>query len=390
MQNYEKLQKENRLKRISIVFFLTGSLYLTQGIADIFLSPDNIREIAIIMHLFIMPAGLFTVALLAYLRKNHKLIETLIFLSPLVANVLHIYVLSHFDDYNIYNAEVYISVFWIFTVSNMHFRAMLVSASIVVLLSFFSSLYLYDFSAAQLFQHSIWLLASFSFGLSSAYLLKQSNQTVQSQHKELHIQLTNKNILLKELFHRVKNNLQVISGILYMQSRKINNEEMQLAYQNSIQTIKAMGMIHEKLSKSNDLTSIDFNEYVNDLVSYINLNSQKNKIIFSIKCESIPISIEQAVPLGLITNEILTNSIKYAFKEEQEKKLINIRLFLDDDNIALEISDNGVGIDFENFEKNFGFTLIHSLATQQLKGSCECFNDNGLAYIIRINPNEIY
>ena len=170
-------------------------------------------------------------------------------------------------------------------------------------------------------------LCSFLFCLSSAYLLEQSNKTVERQHQELRLQLKNKNTLLKELFHRVKNNLQVISGILYMQSRKVQNEEMELAYQNSIQTIKAMGMIHEKLYKSNDLTSIDFNEYVNDLVSYINLNSQKNKIIFSIECESIPISIEQVVPLGLITNEILTNSIKHAFKEEQEKKMININSF---------------------------------------------------------------
>lgn len=100
------------------------------------------------------------------------------------------------------------------------------------------------------------------------------------------------------------------------------------------------------------------------------------------------ISLDNAIPLGLIVNEVITNSIKYAFEADNKNKALNIKMYKNNfEELILELSDNGKGIDFDLFEKGFGFKLIDSLVTQQLKGTLEYFNKDGLSYILKFNEN---
>lgn len=220
--------------------------------------------------------------------------------------------------------------------------------------------------------------------------VEERTQIIHSKNSQLSIELKNKNMLLKELFHRVKNNLQIVSSILYTQSKRLKDKEAIEVLNNSLQTINAMGMIHEKLYRSGNLEAINFAEYLDSLILSMKQTLQGNEIDFKIECNNLMITLKNAIPLGLIVNEILTNSIKHAFtKRSSQPKQIGIKLEKSDKDILnLEIFDNGVGIETQNLKKNFGFKLIESLASYQLKADLEYFNSNGLVYKIRFIDNE--
>jgi two-component sensor histidine kinase len=110
-------------------------------------------------------------------------------------------------------------------------------------------------------------------------------------------------------------------------------------------------------------------------------------IKFNVDCNDMMIALDNAVPIGLVINELITNSIKYAFTEDSKNNTINVKMHLDNEKLVLEVSDNGVGIDFENLNKGFGFKLVDSLAVYQLKGTLEYFNRNGLCNILKFNEN---
>ena len=215
--------------------------------------------------------------------------------------------------------------------------------------------------------------------------VNERTQMINDKNILLSKEINNKNILHKELFHRVKNNLQIISGILHMHSKKVEDKMAQEVLTHSIQTITSMGMIHEKLYKSDNLENIDFHNYLLELISYIKYSLNDNEIVFDIECKDIMLTLKNVVPLGLILNEIITNSFKHAFNTTSlERMEITIKITKDNDNkVELKISDNGVGIDISKLKKNFGFKLIESLATYQLEGSIEYYNLNGFAYCIK-------
>jgi len=224
--------------------------------------------------------------------------------------------------------------------------------------------------------------------------IEERTQTIKNKNIQLAKEIKNKNILHKELFHRVKNNLQMISGILHMHSKKLEDKMAQDVLKHSIQTISSMGMIHEKLYKSDNLESIDFHRYFLELVSYIKQSLPSKKIEFEVECEDSMITLQNSVPLGLIVNEIITNSIKHAFNEtgqtSSEDMKITIKMRKDaENNVELHISDNGVGIEIPQLKKNFGFKLIESLVTYQLKGDIEFYSINGFAYVIKFEDSII-
>ena len=220
--------------------------------------------------------------------------------------------------------------------------------------------------------------------------IKERTQTINKKNIQLNKEIKNKNILNKELFHRVKNNLQMISGILHMHSKKVEDETAQEVLKHSIQTISSMGMIHEKLYKSDNLEAIDFHKYLLELISYIKQSLSTKEIEFNIECEDIMITLQNAVPLGLIVNEIITNSLKHAFNGTSlESMKITVKMRKDDEGkVELNISDNGVGFQTSQLKKNFGFKLIESLATYQLEASLEFYNMNGFAYCIKFKDRQ--
>jgi two-component sensor histidine kinase/HAMP domain-containing protein len=213
--------------------------------------------------------------------------------------------------------------------------------------------------------------------------------------ESLNYSLAEKDVLLKEIHHRVKNNLQIVSSLLFLQSLNIKEEETVTILQDSQNRIKSMALVHEKLYQSNDLARIDFGEYIIKLSNYIYDTYKSNKITieFDYDLEEIFMPIDTAVPLGLILNELLTNSFKYAFINEtpynRSLKYIRLRTRKCDDALILEVSDNGSGMPknfiLENSE-SLGLKLVKNLVNQ-LEGQLIIESVEGTKFTLSIKHN---
>lgn len=179
--------------------------------------------------------------------------------------------------------------------------------------------------------------------------------------------LKEKEILLSEIHHRVKNNLAIVSGLLFLQSEKVKNPEDLYLFEESRNRINSMALIHETLYRNDDFTCIDFNKYLPDLINNIsNSYKAKKNVHINISIDKVTLPIGIALPLGLLVNEILTNSFKHAFKNNDKPKL-DILFSKDGNFYQLIIHDNGPGFDFESFknaENSLGSILIFALAEQ--------------------------
>ena len=198
--------------------------------------------------------------------------------------------------------------------------------------------------------------------------------------EELKKSLNEKEMLLKEIHHRVKNNLMVISSLLNLQSTYIKNQEDFDMFRESQNRAKSMALIHELLYKSDDLKSIDFGDYMDTLVkdlfnTYID---DPHRLKLNLDLQNINLDINTSIPLGLIVNELISNSMKHAFPDRQEGE-INIGLKAEKGEYILIVGDNGVGIsddiDFRNSD-SLGLQLINSL-TQQIDGEIELNKKHG-------------
>ncbi|OFX76914.1 MAG: hypothetical protein A2X12_09335 [Bacteroidetes bacterium GWE2_29_8] len=201
--------------------------------------------------------------------------------------------------------------------------------------------------------------------------------------------LKEKTILLQEIHHRVKNNLQIISSLLNLQSNyyvdKPETKNLFIEIQNRI---SSMSIVHEQLYQTEKLNIISIEKYIKRLVSsisnsYIFLN-KKIDFVYDISVETI--GIDTIIPFGLILNELYTNSMKYAFKDKQEYCVITIKLYKDDQGyLTLNYHDNGVGlpenVDMNN-PKSLGLRLIN-VFTMQLEGSVSYRNDNGASFLLK-------
>jgi PAS domain S-box-containing protein len=181
--------------------------------------------------------------------------------------------------------------------------------------------------------------------------------------------LLEKEILLKEVHHRVKNNMQIISSLLNLQSETVCDDEVAVdVLKESQNRVKSMAMIHEKLYQSDDLVHINFDDYIVRLVSdlFYSYNISKEQIKSVLDVEDVKLNIETAVPLGLIISELVSNSLKHAFPEDKNGE-VHISLIANDDKYELKISDNGIGIpedfDFKNTE-SLGLQLVNNLVDQ--------------------------
>ncbi len=207
--------------------------------------------------------------------------------------------------------------------------------------------------------------------------------------------LEEKEILLKEIHHRVKNNLQIISSLLNLQSRYITDKEMLDIYKESQNRVKSMAIIHEKLYQSEDLAKIDFGDYVKSLTRdlFNSYGVDRSLIHLDVDIKDILLDINTAIPCGLIVNELVTNSIKHGFRDvrgtnnlgtSNEKNIITVSITNEDGFYVMTIYDNGVGfpddLDFQNTD-SLGMQLVISL-TSQLRGTLELEKDNGTLFKI--------
>lgn len=200
--------------------------------------------------------------------------------------------------------------------------------------------------------------------------------------------LEEKDVLLKELQHRVKNTLAIISGLLNLESFKVENEVAKQSFLNAQSRIMSMSKVYENLYQSEDLESVDLRKYIEDLVFSLHdifvLNPTKIK--FDVKLDDVRLDLKRTLPLGLILNELLTNALKYAYPNDKGGD-IRIHLSRSNENIILSVGDDGEGLpDSVNIEKgnHFGYELIRSL-TSQLKGVFSSVSKKGEGLNIMIS-----
>jgi two-component sensor histidine kinase len=196
--------------------------------------------------------------------------------------------------------------------------------------------------------------------------------------------LQEKEVLLKEIHHRVKNNLQVVSSLLNLQAGQTDNGLATALLRDSQNRIKAMALIHENLYQSSDLALINFASYATGLLQFlIPAYDTENKVTFQVKAEEMWLNLEEAIPCGLIINELISNALKHAFPD-RESGLIQVEMGQDGAWLHLSVKDDGVGfpkgIDFRN-TGSLGLQLVNSLASQ-LDGTVELLNGMGTTFTI--------
>jgi PAS domain S-box-containing protein len=194
---------------------------------------------------------------------------------------------------------------------------------------------------------------------------KQAEERIQAA-------LAEKTVLLKEVHHRVKNNLQIISSLLYLQSEYIHDEQSRVFFRDSQNRIGTMALVHQKLYQSESLALIDFREYIEELANHLYAGTVQDQHLISliVDAEEVSLGVDEAIPCGLIVNELVSNSLKHAFPDGGEGE-ISVRCSVEEDGwITLTVSDNGIGLppglDFRNTE-TLGLQLV-TMLVKQLRG----------------------
>jgi two-component sensor histidine kinase len=209
---------------------------------------------------------------------------------------------------------------------------------------------------------------------------QQSNKLIIQKNEQLQHFLSEKEWLIREIHHRVKNNFHIVASLLEIQSSYLKNKEALSAIKESQHRIHSMSIIHQKLYQSETLSTIHMPEYIYELVEYLRESySIRDNIVFSLQIENIELDHASAITLGLILNEAITNAIKYAFAKTPEGKIAISLTHISDSQLLLSIDDNGHGlpVDFNSrIGASMGMELLQGL-TDDLGGSFSIETKNG-------------
>ena len=203
----------------------------------------------------------------------------------------------------------------------------------------------------------------------------QRTEELSRANSDLSGSLQEKVVLLKEIHHRVKNNLQVITSLLNLQARDIVDESAQKLFINSQSRVQTMALIHERLYQSDNLSKVNFAEYIPALVDslFSTYKTGSQEVDLQIDVEELMIELDQAIPCGLIVNELMSNALKYAFPEERSGTIVVQLHALEDNMLELNVSDNGIGLPEEvglEAKSTLGWQLLNIL-TRQMRGALE-------------------
>ncbi|MEX2403025.1 MAG: histidine kinase dimerization/phosphoacceptor domain -containing protein [Balneolales bacterium] len=194
--------------------------------------------------------------------------------------------------------------------------------------------------------------------------------------------LQEKDVLIKEVHHRVKNNLAIITSLLNIQASSVNDEYYKSLLVESENRVRSMGMIHEMLYRQDDFSSISFESYILKLLQFISTNYLRTglSVKYDVEARGIFLNMNIAVPCALITNELITNAYKHAFTGRDTGK-ITVSLSQTGNQYTLIIQDNGIGFPEKPDESTLGMSLVHGLA-RQIGGTVTIKNKNGTSFII--------
>ncbi len=232
--------------------------------------------------------------------------------------------------------------------------------------------------------------------LGRAILIARARFNDIKELKEKNIQLEEADqlnkTLMKEIHHRVKNNFQLISSLLSLQIGGLEDNKARRILESGRDRVQTLAVLHEKLYEIGDFVSLPMNIFIEDITEALMVvyNGAEKGINLRLNIDNIVLNSKKAVTIGLILNEAVTNSIKYAFPESGNKKsIINVSMKVEDKNIILRMDDNGIGVsDMEKLKSGdtLGLQLIHLLTESQLAGSIEIRSTEGLEILIRFKP----
>ncbi|MCB0490343.1 MAG: tetratricopeptide repeat protein [Cyclobacteriaceae bacterium] len=232
-----------------------------------------------------------------------------------------------------------------------------------------------------------WMIGGFVIIILLVVLLAWSSYRRYKQKEKANEILTEQKrqieVLLAEIHHRVKNNLQVISSLLSIQSDELKSKSARMAVLEGQSRVQAMGLIHENIYKAENFAHIKMAGYISKLTDSLLLSFGLHKqVTVSVECDPVAVDVDTAIPLGLIINELFTNSLKHAFKNIENPR-INLNLKIDRNQLLLEVSDNGRGYLIKSDKDSFGLKLVREL-TNQLGGSIEFAGESGFQTTVRI------
>jgi PAS domain S-box-containing protein len=218
------------------------------------------------------------------------------------------------------------------------------------------------------------------FGISRDITqIKKSEEMTKSALKE-------KETLLREIHHRVKNNMQVISSLLSLQANKTDDPATVKALSQAESRVHSMSLVHEVLHQSENISNIDFQTYLEKLIHYLNrMFVQETSIEVDIQAENIVLPMEQVIACGLIVTELVTNALKYAFREGKGGKISITVLQVDKNQYRMQVSDNGIGFpEYFNWEhaSTLGMRLVRELVQGQLEGRLNLIENRGICWDI--------
>jgi two-component sensor histidine kinase len=202
------------------------------------------------------------------------------------------------------------------------------------------------------------------------YKNRKKNIQLAKQKVLLEATIDEKNVLLKETHHRVKNSFQIVSSLLYLQSESVEDKEAKIAIKEAENRVRSMVLIHQKLYNKDELVGINTKDYFSDLVRDIFESHQfkSDPIPYHLNVESHVLDIETITPIGLILNELIVNTLKHAFDEVSAESKIYIEFKKEGDDLVLNVIDNGKGFEGKIKSTSFGITLMKALS-KKLKAS---------------------
>jgi two-component sensor histidine kinase len=204
---------------------------------------------------------------------------------------------------------------------------------------------------------------------------------------QLQASLHEKEVLLKEIHHRVKNNLQVIASLLYLQSDQLKDPADLALFEYTQNRVKSMALVHESLYRTGDLARFNFAHYIESLTSHLcqSHGAESSKICLEMELDEVVLDVDTAIPCGLILNELLTNALKYAFPDGRSG-VIHIALRGAVDSVSLSVRDSGIGFpedfDFRHTE-SLGLQLV-GMMTEQLGGTLTLTREGGTTFTVCI------
>ncbi len=293
-------------------------------------------------------------------------------------------------------------------------------ASIVIIAAMSSFHWLLQSETTQLASSTRWIMAIIVFSITGLcivttigtiqeYLMNsiaavnEKNQKINETNKVLIQQLwerkqqeriikqnkEEKVFVLKELHHRVKNNLQFIQSLLALQSKQVKDPQTLSMFSESCNRIRSMAMVHEELYHTNNFAQVDLTQYMNRMIYHLKHQYLPNSIPIqvNVNIQQVTMGIDKAIPCGLIVNELVTNAMQHAFKQEHHTQpSIDIMLYETEEHIVLSVSDNGIGLPVETDVKNttsLGLQLVRVLSVDQLDGSLTISRTGGTQFTIK-------